>query len=198
MGIAECLEGLAALAVHEKTWVYALVLAGAADTIHTNIGSPCPPYWHDWLTRRLDAARLALGEGTSESAWATGAAMTMEEASARAMVAPWPVPARNNQHPAATADRRAAKRWYGGLTAREREIAALVAGNRSNREIAVVLFIAEKTVETHISHALRKLGFVARTRLAEWAIAVGLVAAPDTNDDERDKTSPSMPGIHSQ
>ncbi len=182
VGIAECLEGLAALAVREKSWGRALVLASAADTIRATIGSPCPPYWRDWLAPRLDTARLALGVSVSATAWAVGTAMTMDEACTQAMAEPLPVGARNDLRSSTVAGRRAAKQWYGGLTAREREIATLVAGNRSNREIAAALFVAEKTVETHIGHTLRKLSFTGRTQLAGWAIAVGLVATPDTSD----------------
>ena len=46
-----------------------------------------------------------------------------------------------------------------GLTAREREIASLMAGGLSNREIAGQLVISEGTVEVHVKHILSKLGF---------------------------------------
>lgn len=53
-----------------------------------------------------------------------------------------------------------------GLTAREREIAALVAEGASNPEIAAALFLARKTVERHVSNVLVKLGARNRTELA--------------------------------
>ena len=43
------------------------------------------------------------------------------------------------------------------LTAREKEVLELITKGRSNKEIADVLFIAEKTVKTHISNILSKL-----------------------------------------
>jgi DNA-binding CsgD family transcriptional regulator len=49
-----------------------------------------------------------------------------------------------------------------GLTAREREVLALVAQGRTNRQIAQSLVLSEKTVGHHVSSLLRKLG--ARTR----------------------------------
>lgn len=58
----------------------------------------------------------------------------------------------------------------GGLTRREEEVAGLVATGLTNREIADQLFIAERTVESHVSAILRKLGFTARTQIAAWTV----------------------------
>lgn len=65
----------------------------------------------------------------------------------------------------------AGKAGHGGLTAREREVVARIAGGSSNREIADALFIAEKTVEMHVSNSLSKLSFRSRAQLAAWAVA---------------------------
>lgn len=54
----------------------------------------------------------------------------------------------------------------GPLSAREREVAALVTTGRTNREIAGVLFLSEKTVERHLSRIFDKLGVSTRTALA--------------------------------
>lgn len=61
------------------------------------------------------------------------------------------------------------------LTERETEVLSLVAQGLSNREIAETLVISEKTVKTHISNLLSKLGQEDRTRLAIYAIKNGLV-----------------------
>jgi len=62
------------------------------------------------------------------------------------------------------------------LTERELEVLRLVAEGLSNREIASTLVISEKTVKTHVSSLLSKLGQEDRTRLAIYAIKRGLVA----------------------
>ena len=61
------------------------------------------------------------------------------------------------------------------LTAREREILALVAEGRSNGEIGRLLFISTKTVSVHVSHVLAKLGAAGRTEAAAIARRDGLL-----------------------
>jgi DNA-binding NarL/FixJ family response regulator len=58
----------------------------------------------------------------------------------------------------------------GALTSREREVLALLAEGRSNREIARQLGVAEKTVKTHVSSILAKLGVADRTQAAVIAV----------------------------
>ena len=58
----------------------------------------------------------------------------------------------------------------GALTGREREVLALIAEGRSNREIARLLRVSEKTVKTHVSSVLAKLGVADRTQAALLAV----------------------------
>ena len=61
-----------------------------------------------------------------------------------------------------------------GISAREAEILTLVAEHRSNAEIGAQLFISVRTVETHVSSLLRKLGVPDRRALADLAAELAL------------------------
>jgi DNA-binding NarL/FixJ family response regulator len=64
------------------------------------------------------------------------------------------------------------------LTGREREVLALLAEGLSRKEIALRLFIAEKTVATHVEHILAKLGARSGSHAVALAFREGLVAVP--------------------
>jgi DNA-binding NarL/FixJ family response regulator len=66
----------------------------------------------------------------------------------------------------------------GALTERERAVLILVAGGRTNRQIAEELVISERTARTHVSNVLRKLRLTSRTQAALVAIREGLVPPP--------------------
>jgi DNA-binding CsgD family transcriptional regulator len=68
----------------------------------------------------------------------------------------------------------------GTLTAREREVLALLARGRTNRQIGRTLFISEKTASVHVSHILGKLGASGRTEAVAIASRRGMVPAGDT------------------
>jgi DNA-binding CsgD family transcriptional regulator/tetratricopeptide (TPR) repeat protein len=71
-----------------------------------------------------------------------------------------------------------------GLTRREREVLALVAAGRTNRQIAEELFISVKTAGIHVSNILAKLGVASRVEAATAAHRAGLV----------DDLAPGRPG----
>jgi DNA-binding NarL/FixJ family response regulator len=61
------------------------------------------------------------------------------------------------------------------LTPREEEVVKLVAEAHTNKEIAELLHLAEKTVENHRANAMRKLGMRDRVELVRYAIRRGLI-----------------------
>lgn len=63
------------------------------------------------------------------------------------------------------------------LTERETEVLRLLAQGQSNKQIARNLQIGEKTVKTHVSNILSKLGVQSRTQATLYAIRIGLVSA---------------------
>jgi two-component system, NarL family, response regulator LiaR len=63
------------------------------------------------------------------------------------------------------------------LTEREIEVLRLMARGQSNKHIARSLHISEKTVKTHVSNILSKLGVQSRTQATLYAIRIGLVSA---------------------
>jgi NarL family two-component system response regulator LiaR len=67
------------------------------------------------------------------------------------------------------------------LTERETDVLRLLAQGQSNKEIAHSLGIGDKTVMTHVSSILSKLGVLSRTQAALYAVRIGLVSthAPD-------------------
>ncbi len=102
--------------------------------------------------RRTDArALLARAEATFR---AQGAVRWADRAAAELAAAGGPGAAAASEHPA------------GALTAREREVCALVAGGATNAEVAAALFVSPRTVEYHLRAIFRKLGVRSRSELA--------------------------------
>jgi DNA-binding NarL/FixJ family response regulator len=61
------------------------------------------------------------------------------------------------------------------LTPREQEVVKLIAEAHTNKEIAEILHLSEKTVESHRANVLQKLGMRDRVELVRYAIRHGLV-----------------------
>jgi DNA-binding NarL/FixJ family response regulator len=85
------------------------------------------------------------------------------------------------------------------LTSREREVLAELAQGRSNREIARVLYVSEKTVKAHVSSVLAKLGVQDRTQAALLAVRhsreLAVAAHRRPADREHDRVLLSVPVV---
>lgn len=64
---------------------------------------------------------------------------------------------------------------YETVTVREREVLQLIAEGRSTREIAALLHISIKTVETHRAHLIEKIGLRSTAELTQYAMRKGLI-----------------------
>ena len=127
----------------------ALRLIGAAEGLEEASGAGPWPAVRAGTDRWLPRATGAVGAPRAESALAAGRQLVFDPALALATGAPVDV----------SAD---------PLTAREREVTALVAEGLTNRAIAERLVVTERTVEGHVAHALSKLGFTSRSQIAAW------------------------------
>ncbi len=175
-GVGIALSGFAALAAAGWRAERAVRLAGAAAALHEAGGSAIELIRHrgseDWLAE----ARRALGETRAAAVWADGRTLSQDAAIDYALTpdsAPSPAPRGARAHARSTPDGDP-----GPLTAREREVARLVARGSSNRQIAAALVISERTAEAHLSNILSKLGLSTRVQLAAWAVG-HQIATPD-------------------
>jgi DNA-binding NarL/FixJ family response regulator len=145
---------LAGLAAETGRPLAALRLAGAAAACEETNQTHLPQKIRAQLEAWLAPIRVKMGTA-AQGVFDEGRGLTLEEAIALGL------DDRPDQRPDPSA----------GLTRREREIAALVATGLTNREIAGKLYLSVRTVETHVDHALTKLGFRTRTHLAAWMLA---------------------------
>ncbi|MFI6598626.1 BTAD domain-containing putative transcriptional regulator [Nonomuraea sp. NPDC050536] len=135
-------------------------LLGAALGVAHSVGVTPFLFWRFIAFHDRYVALLAGELGEKACGWAMGRGreLTVRQAIAEALGTP-----AERQEPAPTAS--------SSLTAREQEIAELIAQGLSNRQIADTLVIAQRTSEGHVQHILDKLGFQSRAQIAAWMAA---------------------------
>jgi DNA-binding NarL/FixJ family response regulator len=170
--------------------------AHARSAIAVASGDPAAPDLLADLVTASDAngeaeeavwARLDLGQLLGESGDRQGAVSAYAEAAARARaigaVAAGRMASRGLRKLGVRAWRRGAREAGNGalqdLSARELEVARLVAEGSSNREIADLLAVSPKTVERHLTNSLAKVGARNRTELAALIHSGSVRGSPD-------------------
>jgi predicted ATPase/DNA-binding CsgD family transcriptional regulator len=156
-GVATCLDALGRLAGTSGQAGRAARLFGAAEALRETIGLVVAAAYRDRIGA---AARQRLGDAAFAAAWDAGHRMALEDSVALALQ--W--------RPGAPAT----GAGDGPLSAREREVAALVARGLTNRQIAERLTIAERTADRHVSNILDKLELTSRVQIGIWAAEHGL------------------------
>ncbi len=152
------LDGLACVAAIAGRPRRAARLLGGAQSLQAETGIRLMGHMEPLLKQALETITGSLGATTLESELQAGRGMTMDEAIAYALEEK-------------TAARKAAPPMKTGttpLTKRELEVAERVSEGLSNKEIGTRLFLSERTVETHVSKILNKLGVNSRVEIAGW------------------------------
>ncbi|HET7690952.1 MAG TPA: LuxR C-terminal-related transcriptional regulator [Nocardioidaceae bacterium] len=162
LGSVWCLEALAFVAMAQGDANRAAILLGASAKLSGDFGTQSGTF-PDLETAYDDcetAARAALGDKGFEAARKRGSDLDFQEAMAFALG--------ERTRPA---ERVAAAGQV--LTAREREVAELIAEGLTNKAIAARLVISQRTAQGHVENILSKLGFTSRTQVAAWVADQG-------------------------
>ncbi len=161
-GIAWSMEKLAEANFEQFQFHQAATIFGSASTLRASVNSAMDAADQPDYERAISSLKSKLGEQAFAAAWADGQAMTIKEAIDYALAEP-----EQDQGQVSL------KEKFGGLTEREREVAALIAQGKSNREIAQAMTVGVKTIETYVTRILSKLDFDSRVQVATWAVEKG-------------------------
>jgi predicted ATPase/DNA-binding CsgD family transcriptional regulator len=140
-------------------WQRAVALLAFARALWEEIDHRPPPRLREQVDDLVNQARERLGDEAFEQAWASGGALSLRAAVIEATA---PLPAQPQLLTARAAH------LAGPLTARELDVAELVVGGLTNRQIARRLGIAEWTVVNHLRKIMRKLDCSSRVEVARW------------------------------
>jgi predicted ATPase/DNA-binding CsgD family transcriptional regulator len=153
MVVATILDGVAMLLIAESAAHQGLRVAGAAAALRERTESESSTIWRRDRERWLIQGRQSIGETLAEQLLRQGGEMALESVLDLIL--------NHNRTP-----RHAAHGLPEGLTARQRQIATLVAEGLSNKEIGKRLDISERTVETHLVQMRTRVKARSRAQLA--------------------------------
>jgi len=157
-GLAIVLETLAWMAAELGQHERAALLLGAAERVRHETSQTLIELFRIQHERSAAATRHGLGNKSYDLAFARGRAMTIDEGVAFALGG------EQRSRPTAAAK----PKLRPALTDRQLEIARLIADDLSNKQIAAKLHVSERTVETHVTNMLNKLGLNSRIQLSRW------------------------------
>ena len=167
--VADSLDGHARLAAMRGHRERALRLAGAASGLRARLRVVAPPQsravrgeWFDEVCKSLDDDGIA-------AFLAAGQTMTTDQAVAYAL------------QPQEGAPSDTKLDAWSPLTAREQEVAKLVARGFTNRQIASELVVTEATAAKHVENMREKLGLNSRTQVGAWVRDHQTAAAPSVS-----------------
>ncbi len=190
IGVVYMMEGMSRFYITIGKAEVAARLIGWADRTRQEISDPRPKVEQADIDKVSAACIAKTGETAFSDAYEEGTKLSLDEAVELALktvekIDEITLP--SGAEPEILVDRlpsqrEAEKQKYGGLTAREREVAVQIAQGKSNQAIAAALFVGLKTVEAHVTRILSKLGFNSRAQIAGWAVAKGLAKAPQDLD----------------
>jgi len=155
LGISDTLECLAALAGEAASHREAARLFGAAHGLRQGMGIARFKVWDRDYEASVAAVRNAMGNQDFDTAWAEGAALSIDEAIAYAQ--------------RGRGERKRPASGWASLTPTERDVVRLVSDGLGNNDIATRLFVSPRTVQTHLTHVYAKLGLTSRVQLAQEA-----------------------------
>jgi predicted ATPase/DNA-binding NarL/FixJ family response regulator len=167
--VAYALHYLGVIANDQGQPLRAARLLGAAAALREAAGASVSPLDRAGHQHELAAARAAISTEHFVTAWEEGQAMSPEAAVDYALASRRPP-----LSPASDASVPMKDRPNSPLSAREHDVAALIARGLTNRQIAAELVISDRTASTHVAHILNKLSFSTRSQIAAWAAEHGL------------------------
>ena len=159
-GIAQCLEAVAYVASEQANFYSAARLVGAAAALRARVAAR-PSDAEQAKNSAVEHVLIrALGPQDADRLIHAGRTMPAQLATEIALAVASGAAAGEPDRPQQIS-----------LTPRERQVAALVASGRTNRQIGSVLGISEKTAEVHLHHVMSKLDVRSRAEVAAWAVS---------------------------